>query len=186
MARRKPNFVPPHLAETEQCDEDYCTVSHMLVRGDKISFVSTEQADRVGVHHLDDGKMPSDIALPEDFVLVHDTSGVLFDRCHMYIVRWHSATKTVSDVHQDDIKAARSYFGNGSRLKVGDVEVPEGRWNRIGEIRFIRYRRAGNARGNYEHEFKPPVVLYSTQSGLAWKLRLPDGCIVDERGFVRP
>ena len=175
-----------HLAEAEVCDDEVCTTSHLLVRGDKISFVSSEQAARVGVHPLDDTKMPSDIELPADFVLVHDTSGVLFDRCHMYIVRWRSAGKKLADVHQDDVKVAREYFGKGSRLNVGDVEVPEGRWNRIAKIRFIRYRRAGHARGNYEHEFDPPVYLYSTQGGLAWKLRLPDGCIVDERGFVRP
>lgn len=183
----KPNRAPvPHLTEAEQCDDNACTTSHLLVRGDKISFVSAEQAEKVGVHPLDDSKMPSDITLPEDFVLVHDTSGVLFDPCHMYIVRWHGGGKKVSDVHQDDVKVARDYFGKNLSLSVGDVEVPEGRWNRIAKIRFIRYRRAGKARGNYEHEFKPPVYLYSTQGGLAWKLKLPDGCIVDERGFVRP
>lgn len=175
-----------NLARAEECDDKSCTVSHLLVRGDHISFVSSEQARKVGVHPLDDTKMPSDIALPADFVVVHDTSATLFDPCHMHIVKWRRGRKGLSTVHNKDVQVARKYFGRNSQLKVGDVEVPQGPWKRVAKISFIRYRREGYAKGNYEHEFKPPVYLYSTTNPLAWKLRLPNGCIVDERGFVRP
>lgn len=174
------------IAATEVCDDKSCEISHLLVRGDHISFVSMEQSRKVGVHPLDDTKMPSDIKLPASFVLVHDTSATLFDQCHMHIVKWHSGRKSVSEVQQNNVRDARKYFGNKASIKVGDVEVPQGPWRRIAQIRFIRYRRQGYAKGNYEHEFKPPVYLYSTTNPLAWKLRLPNGCIVDERGFVRP
>jgi hypothetical protein len=174
------------LAAAEVCDAGSCQTSHLLVRGDRISFVSVEQAKRVGDHPLDERKMPSDITLPADFVLVHDTSGLLFDRCHMHIVRWRGGRKKLNGAREKDVQVAHTYFGRNVAINVGEVEVPEGPWSRVAKVKYIRYRRQGNAKGNYEHPFDPPVFLYSTQRPLSWKLKLPNGCIVDERGFVRP
>jgi len=173
------------IAETEVCNSSTCSISHLLVRGDQISFVSVEQVKQVGVHPLDDTKMPADITLPQGFVLVHDANGAIFNRCDMFIVKWHKGRSSLSNVHDNDVKVAQEYFGGGARLSVGSVEVPTGKWSRIGKIRFIRYRRHGYAKG-FEHEYSPPVFLYSTNKPLAWKLSLPSGCIVDARGFVRP
>lgn len=173
------------IAETEVCDSKECKISYLLVRGDQISFVSSEQARKVGVHPLNDKQMPSDVVLPKNFVLVHDTSGTLFDACEMFIVKWLGGRKSISNVYEDDIKIAQEYFGSGTNIGVGSVEVPQGPWKKIAKMRFIRYQRHGYAKG-FEHEYSPAVFLYSTQRPLAWKLKLPKGCIVDERGFVRP
>lgn len=174
------------VAVAEVCDAESCQQSTLLVRGDRISFVSVEQARKVGRHPLDEEKMPSDVFLPPDYVVVHDTSGILFDRCHMHIVKWRGGRKRLHNVRNLDVHSTSKYFGSDAKISVGEVEVPEGPWKKTAKIAFIRYRRTGNLKGNYEHDFDPCVFLYSTQRPLSWKLRLPNGCIVDERGFVRP
>lgn len=174
------------IAQATVCEGDVCETSDLLVRGDQIQFVSVEQVREVGDHPLDELAMPSDIRLKSNFVLVQDTSGLLFDRCHMHIVRWHGVRRSLQSVRANSVQVARQYFGNGIPISVGEVEVPEGPWQRVAKVKYIRYRRYGYAKANYEHPFNPPVFLYATQRPLAWKLKLPNGCIVDERGFVRP
>lgn len=174
---------PPHIVRAEDCSTGTCHVTQNLVRGDRVSFVSVEQTKKVGIHPLDEAAMPSDIILPPDFVVVQDENGILFDRCHMHVVRWHPKRTRLS---KNDIEVAQRYYGRSVKPRGGEVEVPKGPWRRVAKIAFIRYRREGELKGNYEHPFKPHVFLYATKNPLAWKLKLPDGCIVDERGFVRP
>jgi hypothetical protein len=173
------------VAETEVCNSKSCSVSHLLVRGDRIEFVSTEQVKAVGRHPLSETEMPSDIKLPKGYVLVHDANGVLFNRCHFYVVKWQSTRTSLSKVHEDDIKVAQEYFDNAPNLQVGAIQAPKGPWKRIAKVQFIRYNRYGYDKG-FEHEYDPTVFLYSTHNPLAWRLTLPNGCIVDERGFVNP
>lgn len=165
--------------------EDYIGAD-LLVRGDMISFVSTEQVERTGVHSLDDTNMPSDIVLPEDYVLVQDPTGKYLSKCDFYVVRWHSDGPKGSNLSGKLRDIAYDYFGDGARIKRGSVELPEGNWSAVTEIAFIRYRRAGELSGNYEHPYNPRVQLYETESPLAWRLPLPTGCVVDARGFVWP
>lgn len=174
------------MANAKVCKKGVCETSQLLVRGDLIAFVSIEQVHKVGDHPLDEHAMPSDIVLPRSFVLVHDTSGALFNRCHMNFVRWGGGGRKPNNARTHDVQVARNYFGRNVRIASGNVEVPEGPWRRVAKVKYIRYRRAGHARGNYEHPFDPPVYLYETEKPLAWKLKLPNGCIVDDRGFVRP
>lgn len=175
------------LAATEVCDSKVCRTGHLLVRGDNISFVSVEQVAKVGRHKLDADKMPSDVVLPSNYVLVHDTTGSLLNRCELFIVRWHKGgAESVPDEASAAVADARAYFGSNVALQLGEVDVPKGPWHRVTKVAFIRYRRAGNTGGMYEHEFDAPVLLYDTVRPLAWKLALPDRCVVDARGFVRP
>lgn len=178
-------MTEPRLAEVEVCDDRSCQSTHMMVRGDHLSFVSVEQARRVGDYPLDDRKMPSDIKLPPSYVLVHDTSGVIFSRCELYIVRWFSGNDGIA-VDKRVANTARAYFGTDD-VNIGSIEIPSGPWQRMAKMKYIRYRRQGHLQDNYEHPYDPPVYLYSTKSGpKAWKLSLPNGCIVDHRGFVKP
>ena len=157
------------------------------MRGDRISFVSVEQVKKVGRHKLDADKMPADVVLPEDFVLVHDTAGSLLNRCELFIVRWHKGgTDLAPNRTSRALADAREYFGRDVPLQMGEVDVPKGPWHRVAKVAFIRYRRAGNSGGMYEHEYDTPVFLLDTTKPLAWKLALPDRCVVDARGFVRP
>ena len=168
------------------CSDEVCT--ELLVRGDQIGFVSVEQARKIGCNeseckeHLDESAMPSDIKLPASFVLVHDTEGTLLSRCDFYVVRWKGAR---ADNPEDLPKAVRKYFGNEARIQAGSVDIPEGPWKKVCKVAFIRYRRPGFEKG-FSHGYDPAVTLYVTKKPLAWKLALPEGCVVTERGFIKP
>jgi hypothetical protein len=173
------------VARTEICDSGVCDIANLLVRGDQIEFVSTEQVRAVGRHPLDPDAMPSDIVLPKGFVLVHDTTGRLLDRCHFYVVKWsRTGTKGVSNLSKNELEAAKAYY-NGARLTGGSVDIPEGPWHRDAKVAFIRYRRHGHPK-KFEHPYEPAVFLYGTDKPTAWKIVLPQGCVVDARGFVWP
>lgn len=168
------------------CDGDVCT--QLLVRGDQISFVSVEQARLVGCGKvcpmkLDDTAMPSDIELPKNYVLVHDTEGTLFGRCDFYIVRWSGRGGRVMNPEAVP-SAVKQYFGRNANVRGGSVEIPEGPWKRVCKIEFIRYRRPGYAKG-FEHRYDSPQMLYVCERPLAWRLPLPN-CIVTHRGFEKP
>lgn len=175
------------LAQTKICESGYCELGDLLVRGDQISFVSTEQVRAVGRHKLDPVAMPSDVVLPDDYVLVHDPVGTLLNKCDLYVVRWRNATRNrAPTVRPELLRSARAYFGSGSRITRGTVDIPKGPWHRVAKVQFIRYRREGDDSNPYEHEYDVPVSLLDSTRPLAWRLPLPEGCIVSARGFVRP
>jgi len=176
------------IAQATVCNTGYCKTGSLLVRSTHLEFVSVEQVRRVGRHKLDYYGMPSDIKIPPEFVLVHDTEGRLLSRCDMHIVRDKRGRTSRAQVSPVVLQDARVYFGNGQPLPIGRIDIPKGSWHRVGKVAFIRYRRAGHARGFYEHEFSHPVDLLVTGQGtpLAWRMPLPSGCVVDSRGFVSP
>lgn len=175
------------LANTKICDAGYCELGDLLVRGDRISFVSLEQIDKVGHHKLDPVAMPSDVVLPESYVLVHDPGGTLLSKCDLYVVKWRSTAKNRATIVRPELmRTARAYFGSNSHITRGTVDIPKGRWQRVAKVQFIRYRREGDDNNNYEHEYDVPVDLMYCRTPLAWRLPLPEGCIVNARGFVRP
>lgn len=201
----------------EACTAVAC--AHLLVRGDRIEFVSAEHLRRVGgFKELKDGQKPpagwvpvenekgfvywsppSDIRLPTNYVLVHDAAGAVFPRCELFVVRWRGRGGSPR-VDSEDMKYAREYYGERTRIVRGSVDVPSGPWKRIASVRAVRYRRQSipdhlrapgeNKTRELEHAFKsvamPSTVLYSTRGPLAWKLSLPNGCIIDDRGFIVP
>jgi len=180
----------------EACNSKLC--AHLLVRGDQIEFVSLEQARRVKCGPkscptaLDEKAMPSDIKLPRSYVLVHDTTGDLLSRCEFYVVDYYpTKINDVSKLHQNDIEAARSYFSMGDnptdtiRLATGRIVLPKGPWKRTAKIRLIRYRRHNYEMG-FEHLYDPPVWLSFSERSRAWKLSLPNSCVVTQDGFIKP
>lgn len=182
------------VAEAEVCDECSCAVSHLLVRGDVISFVSVEQTKLKGPlsdeEKRNERKLPSDIKIPRNYVLVHDTTGTILDRCDMYVVRWRktsvrNASNMRTDMNEEALRNAQQYFG-ADDLRFGSVDIPKGPWHRVARIKHIRYRRVGVHSASYDHEYEVPVDLLYCKKPLAWRLPLPNGCIVDERGFVWP
>lgn len=187
MARGKKLSNTPRIAECEVCDEQVCERDEILIRGDQVSFVSVEQAKRTGVHKLNDRKMPSDIVLPSNFVIAQDPTGKLLNACDVYVLRWHnSRSRGVSNAHPELRKHAADYFGRGAPVQFGNVDIPETPWQRVAKVQFIRYRRPGNLKGMYEHEYTPAVWLYDSQKPLAWRLPLPEGCVITAHGFVKP
>lgn len=187
--------MPGQIAEATACAEGVCETAHVLVRGTHIEFLSVEQVRRSGATRaVQEGDViwsprtpPADIRFPRGFVLVHDTTGRLLEKCDLYVVKWRpgGAKNAPSDVLAD----AREYFvdqsGRALPIRYGSVEIPAGSWSKIARVKYIRYRRAGRIKP-MEHEYQVPVDLRYCRRPLAWRLPLPDGCVVDDRGFVWP
>lgn len=188
-----------HVVEAEVCETGLCNIGHLLVRGDRVSFVSVEQLEKSGAKRtVDDGRVywdpappKSDVVMEKGYVVVHDPSGALLSSCDLYVVKWHRIyTSSVSDVDEvspEVLAAAKEYYGAKTPISVGSVEFPEGPWSRIaGKMALIRYRRYGVDQDDYEHVWDPSVSLFICKHPIAFRLPLPEGCVVDERGFVRP
>ena len=169
----------PHIAITDDGAE-------FVVKGDRVSFVTPSQVALVGSHPLDPVKMPSDAVLPNDFVMLHDPSGKYLRRCDFYVLPVRKgASVSVQKVSRATRDVALNFYGSETPLRVGVVDLPKGSWHRVAQIAFIRYRRQGNRRGNFEHPYELPVVLYDNPHP-AWRFPLPNGCVVDAHGFVWP
>jgi hypothetical protein len=181
--------TPARAVEAEVCDSEACRTAPMMVRADQVQFVTPAQVRKVGYHKLDTAKMPSDLSIPAPYVLVHDTAGLLLSRCDLYVVKWHRMYARSNPSYAVPVRVEgdlKDYFGPRANLQWGEVEIPNGPWKRFAMVQFIRYRRAGKEAGLYEHEYEIPVTLYGCKNPLAWRISLPSGCKVDERGFVWP
>lgn len=183
------------LADATVCDAGGCYSSHFLVRGSCIEFLSVEALRRSGAkREVKNGevywspRMPTaDIKLPKAYVLVHDTVGALLSKCDLYVVRWK--TKGSQEPSKDVLQDAHDYFLDSNDqplpLSYGSVEIPEGPWSRVARVALIRYRRPGFAKP-FEHDYNPAVDVYDCMRPLAWRLPLPQGCVVDKHGFRWP
>jgi hypothetical protein len=170
------------------CDGSFCT--HMLVRGDKIEFVSARQSLASGCTPtsckiaLNDRELESDIKLPPEFVLVHDTTGAVYDPCTVYFVRWRPEYDSIASVDPEVLRDAKKYFG-GPPERFGAVEIARGPWRHVMRVQHIRYCRPRRTKC-YNHHWNPAVLLEYCERPLAWRLRLPDGCVITDHGFIKP
>lgn len=194
---------PARIAEATVCDATGCDTGHLMVRGDRIGFLSQQrykQLLREGyTRRVEQGsviwepEMPdSDVKLPAGYVLVHDTTGKLLSKCDLYVLRWRGQIRSqlgTNLVNEQLLADARDYFvdADGGEIKpaLGSVEIPAGSWTKVATVKFIRYRRAGHPKP-FEHEYEPAVEVHDSSRVLAWRLPLPTGCVVDSRGFVWP
>lgn len=145
-----------------------------MVRGTQVSFLRPGDGDSE-----EDG-----IILPPSYGIVHDVSGQYLRPCDIYFLRFQKTGGRIED--ENLIEDLKDYYGEYSDLSKGTVDIPMGPWVRIASVRNIRYYRAGNLRGHYEHPFSQNVLLYQCDRPLSWRLRLPDDCEVTAHGFVRP
>ena len=133
--------------------------------------------DDVGIH------------FPEQFVVAHDPTGEFLRPCDFYIARFLHSLVPVDGAYRDDESQtlAERFYGSGSRISKGSLELPDGDWQRIGLIDEIGYRRRGDRKGRYQHTYAESVPLYECKGRVrAWRIRLPVSCVADERGFVSP
>jgi hypothetical protein len=135
--------------------------------------------------------------------LLYDDSGDAWPRCSLLIATFDGFTHEPTSAER---RAAKDYFGRSATIGAGRVTIPPrslSGWRRVGDVTDIFYDRAGTkAPGYFHHRFhkprglwkllflfkptaaKAPVVLYQRRG--AYRLELPDGCIVDDRGIALP
>jgi hypothetical protein len=159
----------------------------LMVKGDRVDFVRL------------DGTI---FKCPRDFIVMHDVSGQDRRRCDFYVCSYSWKRCDVCDVDPVTLREFRKYYGNQAVPEVGTIAVPKGPWHRAYEIDAIRYRRRhvpqrGFKDIPYRHlwnddrhglgTFKYSVPVWVEENGLgAYRMPLPEGCVVDERGYVSP
>ena len=134
-----------------------------LIKGREISFDMT------------DGET---IELPITHGMIHspDTS----KKCHVYFGPYQKTREAVSELP----RIANAYFGSDYKGRVAYLDIPNGKWRPVGEVDVIFYDRPGEHRDYYRHKFAKPIPL--SVNGRFHRLSLPNGCVVNDRGFVTP
>jgi len=155
----------------------------VAIRGDVRSKVALAIAKSLG----DDVPLPC----PKEFVVVNDNSGKQRRSCDFYICKQlplHNSDTGSQHATASVVTAAQKWFGEALPPRGREVELPNPPWQRGPQIDAIWYRRHAveGLSGRYEHKYRPSVPIFVSSKPLGWRIALPDGCIVDERGFVAP
>jgi hypothetical protein len=142
--------------------------------------------------------------------LVHDRDGTKLPRCDVFVVNYKVKVR-----HLTPSADARAYFGPTYPLAgVELAPIPNGGWKYIGRVSEIRYTRPARRPGDDRYKqakaaapffhpfnkpklidrlnrksqlrlhFEKPCDLY--KSGSVYRLVTPNGCVINERGFVTP
>lgn len=146
----------------------------LMIKGDLTSF------------DLKDG---TTVKLPDDFGMVHDPTGTVLDPCVVYICKCKYQWKKRVTIHKSIEQDVLDYFGPDVDLVNATVAIPEGPWQFLGVVETIHYERYGKHDGPWYHPYSdrwPDVELYKSECMEAYMLQLPEGCVVTERGFVKP
>lgn len=156
--------LPPSSITTE--------ASETMVKGEYVSFVM-----KGGTRTVDP---------PTNYVMIQDVDGGYYRECDFYIVQYRFLQTKISYFSEGLQATARRYYGNRARFEEGVVALPTANWQSFGRVDAIRYRRKGERANDYEHLFGNPAFLQRSVSPLAYRIRLPDHCVADERGFRWP
>ena len=155
--------------------------SSFLVKGDEVGFT------RSG-----DGRKSS---IPESFLMLHDITRKHFRRCDFYIVEHVELPDFPIVFDEQTVEEAQNYYGKAVKLAAAGIALPDASWKSVGVVDEITYRRhpsdpqpflSEKVGGRYYHPYKPAVALYEARPGHGWRASLPEGCIVNAHGFVRP
>ncbi len=156
-----------------------CSVP-LMIRGDVVSF------------EMKNGDV---VELPGDWGIIHDPLGECIPRCELMLAPYRVVRRNASKLPQELADAASDYFGDKTPLYQADIDLPAGPWDRVGRVVRIYYDRYGDLEGPYQHPFKQPVLLSRQKRAQvfpgghkvrAYKLSLPNECVIDEHGFVWP
>ena len=145
----------------------------MLIRGTKVELISTK------------GEVIVD--RPDNFWLLSDDHGEMGSPCHVYICRFTLDGRPVKRAcHPRDIEDFHKYHeGRRKHPKAWNPQLSLGSWTLVALISEIRYLidRPPSSR----HFFEQPVRCYVSQAQpLTYKLSMPEGCILNDHGFVEP
>lgn len=145
----------------------------VIVKGDSVEFV------RTGDGHV--------FRAPTALVLVHDTKGSYLRKCDFYVVAYTFRSCSTCKADAKALQEAERYYGSGAPLETGSLDLPRGAWKSLFSIDAIRYRRKGEHADHYQHRYASPQPLYFLDGrSPSFRIRSPDGCVANERGFVYP
>lgn len=135
--------------------------------------------------------------------LLHDPSGDSWAKNSLLVYPFKQGQREATD---DELSRGGSdYFGSKARVLAGTCALPARSltgWRQLGAVEYVYYSRAGvRAPGRYRHKFhsprglmravfalkmssREPAILY--RKGRNFRLELPAGAIVDDRGIVLP
>lgn len=164
----------------------------ILIKGDHVRFEMTEQPFQVVPGAFEEitrarekGKATGPIlTLPDNYGIIHDPEGYQLPFCDVYFGPFE-----VTQQKTELTRKAKAYFGRGYEGHRAIVDVPvQGPWEPVGETIQIFYKRRGKDTRKFFHEKKQPVPLSRcTSRGVThYRLELPNGCQLDDRGFVWP
>lgn len=147
----------------------------MLLRGNRVSLVA------------DDDETTFD--LPDHFWMVWDKSGRILRRCDVFILPCKQVSSRNVEFDPSDVAEAEDYWGPRDRWVAWQFDLPKGPWKKVARLARIGYRRGRT--GNWMHPgpseapLEQPVTLYESP-GVGYRIRMPDGCVLDDRGFIFP
>jgi hypothetical protein len=119
---------------------------------------------------------------PVEYGIIHDPDGVQLPKCSVYIGPYKR-----SSIRASMTSDAKKYFGNSYVGVQAITTVPvNSDWKYLGNSIQIRYRRVGKYKHKYFHFFKGNTVVQITKCDKYYRIQLPEGCIVNWRGFVYP
>jgi hypothetical protein len=126
---------------------------------------------------------------PEDYWILVDRDGAFWRRCNVGVVQvFYKGEEPGPDYRGMVVDVDHLCGCGGYELPIGAIfDDPYGKWKTVGYIDQIRYTRTDlGDKGDMEHDYDVPVPLFKRVGGNDFCVALPDGCIVDERGFVKP
>ena len=133
--------------------------------------------------------------------MIHDPSGRLWPKCSLLIAPLGRSSR---DATPEEYEGAPAYFlGRHHRGRVTELDFPNrsNGWTEVGQVGRIDYVRGGTkAPGGFRHEVNRPRGIFKVvhllrggkapvtlrKQGKFYRLDLPRGCIVDDRGIVYP
>ncbi len=171
----------------------------ILIKGDHVRFEMTREPFNVVPGAFEEIRASSRIkgardkgptttgpilALPENYGIIHDPEGFQLPFCDVYFGPFE-----VTQQKAQLTRKAKAYFGRGYEGHRAIVDIPvQGPWEPAGETIQIFYKRRGKDQRSFFHQKAQAVPLSRcTSRGVThYRLELPDGCRLDDRGFVWP
>lgn len=129
------------------------------------------------------------VALPDDYVMVHDPTNRHVRSCTLALCKCAFGAQPPHSLDPIMRGEAEKYFGSGAELMYAMIDLPDGPWKLVGDVAQVFYDRQGMYDDSWFHPYKrtkPPVQLFRNEDETGYLLSLPDHCEVTERGFVWP
>jgi hypothetical protein len=132
--------------------------------------------------------------------MIHDPSGRHWPKCSLLIAPLGRGSRDATDKEYEG--APEHYLGRNHSPRVAELELPSKTgWTIVGHVKRIDYVRGGTrAPGGFRHSINKPRGVFKVvhllkggkanvvlrKKGKFYRLDLPGGCLIDDRGIVYP